>query len=199
MLLATFFVVPALGQVPFQFPNINASPNSFLDDDCSASGCNLADSFDCWEVSNVSETMSGLSPKLPIFKCTFKGCFKNRTSIICTGGYFCYCSDYIIKQGNDFKQISTEKEFASIFAPVETPDEAIAFAVALTGSFPKYDTNVPQDYNAVATSIEPTHVDKMNDTFKVHLFAHYEYGCGTNMAVEPIHIMPSIILSPEMG
>lgn len=181
MLLATLLVVPALGQVPFQFPNTNASSNPFLDDDCSASGCEIADNFDCWQVSNVSETMDGLSPKLPIFECIFKGKINNtRPSIIRTGSYLPFYKSYIVKQGSDFRQISTKKEFGSLFAPVETPDEAIAFAVALTHSFPIYDTNPPESYYPVSSSIQSTNAEEIDGVFKVHLFDQVRCNCGTH-------------------
>lgn len=180
LLLGTLFIVPALGQVPFQFPNINNSSNSFFGDDCSASGCGLADSFDCWKVTNVSGTMSGLSPKLPIFECIFKGNENNtRPSIIRTGSYLPFYRNYIVKQGSDFKQISTEKEFVSLFAPVETPDEAIAFAIALTRSFPLYDTRPPDGYYPVSSSLQQTHAEEIDGMFKVHLFDQERCGCGS--------------------
>jgi hypothetical protein len=77
---------------------------------------------------------------------------------------------YIAKQGEEFKLISSKEEFLSIFAPVETKEEAVAFSVALTGSLPRYYTSVPEDYFPVTSFIGPTYAEETEGGYKVHLF-----------------------------
>jgi hypothetical protein len=67
-----------------------------------------------------------------------------------------------------------------VFAPVETKEEALSFAVALTGSFPKYDASVPEGYFPVAPPIISTYMEETNGGFKIHLFDYDICGCGSH-------------------
>jgi len=87
---------------------------------------------------------------------------------------------YIAKQGEEFKLIESIEDFRSIFAPVETKEEALAFAVALTSSLPRYDTSVPEDYFPVSSSITPTYAKETEGGYMVHLFDSEICGCGSH-------------------
>jgi hypothetical protein len=88
---------------------------------------------------------------------------------------------FIAMQNGEFKQIRTKEEFLSVvFAPVETKEEALSFAVALTGSFPKYDASVSEGYFPVASPIISTYMEETNGSFKIHLFDYDICGCGSH-------------------
>ncbi|HPT20151.1 MAG TPA: hypothetical protein PLJ25_08800, partial [Methanothrix sp.] len=87
---------------------------------------------------------------------------------------------YVVKQGEDFKLIESAEDFKSEFAPVETKEEALAFAVALTSSLSRYDTSAPEGYFSVSSAITPTYANETEKGYLVHLFDSELCGCGTH-------------------
>jgi hypothetical protein len=137
--------------------------------------------FGCMRISNASSALESLSPPLPLVECLFLSKDDNsQDGIVREGCMMPLFRRYIAKQGEEFKLISSKEEFRSIFAPVETKEEALAFAVALSGSSPSYDTSVPEDYFPVASSIIPTYAKETEGGYQVHLFEKEICGCGTH-------------------
>ncbi len=171
--------------------NLSSNSSAFADAGCSfddgyadCSRAGLDKRFGCSSMRNASNDLGGLSPKLPIIECLIRADdFASGTDkgIVSVGCMITFYRSYIIEQDGRFKSISTKEEFRSQFAPVETPEEALSFAVALTDSFSKYDTSIPEGYFPVVKHIEPTYVeDEKNGTYKVHLFTEEYCGCGTH-------------------
>jgi len=137
--------------------------------------------FGCMQISNASNALDNLSPKLPVVECLFLSeDYHYEVGIVREGCMMPAYRRYIAKQGEEFKLISSKEEFLSVFAPVETKEEALAFAVALTGSLPRYDTSVPEGYFPVTSSIEPTYAEESEGGYKVHLFDSEFCGCGSH-------------------
>lgn len=94
-------------------------------------------------------------------------------------------SNYIILTDKGFKVIRNQEEFKQFFAPVETPEEALSFAVALTGSLPMYEIKVPKKDRYMFVKIftpviETTHIKEIPEGFKVRLFDRTGY-CGRSV------------------
>jgi len=168
--------------------SINIDSNAFIDSGCFADGYGLDCSslgldqrFGCMQISNASSALENLSPLLPVVECLFLGKdYSSQDGIVREGCMMPLFRRYIAKQGDEFKLISSKEEFLSIFAPVETKEEALAFAVALTSSLPRYDTSVPEGYFSAASSIEPTYAEETEGGYKVHLFDSELCGCGSH-------------------
>ncbi len=191
---------PAPAQVTFLDPmaeggnrtvpsNLSIDSSAFADAGCSfddgyadCSRAGLDKRFGCSSIRNASNDLGGLSPKLPMAECLIRGKdFESGSDkgIVSIGCMITFYRRYIIEQDGRFKSISTKEEFRSQFAPVETPEEALSFAVALTDSFSKYDTSIPEGYFPVVKHIELSYVeDEKNGTYKVHLFQEEYCGCG---------------------
>jgi hypothetical protein len=60
---------------------------------------------------------------------------------------------------------------------VDSIDEALAFAVALTGFQPKHDSEVPAGYVRMADEIKTTSVESVDGGFMVRLFGYHCEGC----------------------
>ena len=135
----------------------------------------------CSQIFNISEALGGLSPKLPMAECLAPIEDENlEEGIVREGCLLPVYRRYIVKQDGEFKLIRTKAEFRSLYAPVQTPQEALSFAVALTDSFPRYDTSPPEDYFPVVASIEPSHAEEKDGAFSVHLFNRPICGCGSH-------------------
>ena len=73
-----------------------------------------------------------------------------------------------------------DADVPEIYRHVETKEEALSFAVALTSSFPKYDASAPEGYFPVASPIEPTYMEETDEGFEVRLFDYEVCGCGSH-------------------
>jgi hypothetical protein len=137
--------------------------------------------FGCMQTSNASSALENLSPQLPLVECLFLSKdYNSEEGIVREGCMMPLFRRYIAKQGEELMLISSREEFLSIFAPVETKEEALAFAVALTRSLPRYDTSVPEGYFPVASSITPTYEKETEEGYLVHLFDSELCGCGSH-------------------
>ncbi|MBN1234939.1 MAG: hypothetical protein JW999_02695 [Methanotrichaceae archaeon] len=162
--------------------------NAFMDAGCFAedyglncSSLGLVERFGCMQIYNASSSLDNLSPRLPIVECLILSAdYHSQEGIVREGCMMPVYRRYIALQGEDFRLISSKEEFLSLFAPVETKEEALAFAVALTSSLPRYDNTVPKDYFPVKPSIRPTYVEETTEGFKVHLFDSELCGCGSH-------------------
>jgi hypothetical protein len=111
----------------------------------------------------------------------------------CEGGHFYrICEDrfctgfrYVVVQDGQFVLIRNEDEFRNIFAPVETADEALSYALAVTGLSAYYGLERQTGYEYFVEVVEDTHVDEMgSDGYRVHLFREEGDGWGLTYAVE---------------
>jgi hypothetical protein len=173
-----------------------AESSAFIDAGClfdgyslNCSSLGLGQRFGCMQIYNASTALRSLSPRLPVVECLFlsedfHSQDDSEEGIIREGCMMPAYRRYIIKQGEEFILIRTKEEFLSIFAPVETKEEALAFAVALTSSSPRYDDSVPEGYFAVASSMEhplnSAYLEETPEGFRVRLFDSEICGCGTH-------------------
>jgi hypothetical protein len=168
--------------------DIRNDSNAFIDAGCLAEdfslNCDnlgLDQRFSCMQIINASSALENLSPQLPIVECLhLSEEYNSQKGIVREGCMMPLFRKYIIMQDDEFKLIESIEDFRSIFAPVETKDEALAFAVALTSSLPRYDTSVPEGYYQVSSSIRPTYAKETEGGYLVHLFESELCGCGSH-------------------
>jgi len=96
---------------------------------------------------------------------------------------------YVIFQNGKY-QLAKEAEFRSVFAPIESADEALSYALAVTEFFPDYDVEI-SPYNVyLVETIEETHVEEMPAGYLVHLFDS-DHRCGC--ALHPIYAVDVLV------
>jgi hypothetical protein len=147
---------------------------------CSSIG--LEERFSC-ESIQVPNDLGGLSPKVPIVECN--ALVENWTDeetagIVREGCLQPIYRKYLIIEDGEYRLIGTKDEFINFFAPVESPEEALAFAVALTNSHANYNITIPEDYTTFVSKIRTTYVEKTDAGFNVHLFLSQICGCGNH-------------------
>lgn len=147
--------------------------------DCSSTG--LDERFSCKEMW-VPSDLGGLSPKVQIVKCNVM--VENWTSetewIVREGCLLPLYRKYIVFSDGEYKLIGSKREFVDFFAPVESPEEALAFALALTRAYPDYDPIVPGNYKVFVPEVRSTYVEKKGEDYRVHLFDMEVCGCGSH-------------------
>jgi hypothetical protein len=141
-----------------------------------------------WRIQ-ISDMYGGLEPSYPIAVCQ-KEWPSGAQCLRESGGIIHICEQVIVYLDGTFQLIRTREELRDLFAPIESADEALSYALLATGYSVKY---APGDYRlAVPGSCDPGHrwyryyVDTLEDThvvevesgYQVHLFDSQEFGCA---------------------
>ena len=74
-----------------------------------------------------------------------------------------------------------KSEFRQIFAPVESTDEALGYAMALTALSARFDINPDAEVDYLVDVVEETHAAETPQGYLVYLFDwDHKMGCGTH-------------------
>jgi hypothetical protein len=146
--------------------------------------------FACDEIMTPPAQSAGLKPLFPFVQCIKRVRLERKK----VSGEMKEFGDYIRTIGdpdrvgllrfifwdNGFHLIKTQEEFKKTFSPIESEDEAVSYAVTLTGDEALYNIKVPKRENVFVDEIEDTHVLRTENGYVVNLFRHFLYGCGTH-------------------
>jgi len=94
---------------------------------------------------------------------------------------------YVIWRDGAFQLVRSPAEFQNVFAPVSSADEALSYALALTGRSPYFGIQLRPGYRYLVNGLEDTHVAQAGQgDYLVHLFSYQVCGCGphTTSAVD---------------
>ena len=83
---------------------------------------------------------------------------------------------YLLFKDGQYRLIANQSELQVLFAPVDSANEALAFALVATDLAAKFRLDhAGSEY--YAETIEGTHVDETPEGYVVHLFANLERRC----------------------
>ena len=145
---------------------------------CGTPSTAKGDGITCGEYSQPNDLLGGLSPKTPITTCDALGRGLEGKGIYRSGCRIATWRRYVVADGKKLELIDTKEAFVKRFAPVETPAEALAFAVALTDSKALFKIELPKNAELFLKTIDPTSVTPVADGFKVRLYGYQFCGCG---------------------
>jgi len=143
----------------------------------------------CDEIQEPSSLMGGLNPSYPIAVCRVRD-KPNQTNAemqaeIEKGLYFYYIGGvfssyirYVIVQDGEFHLIKSEDEFRNIYAPIEMPEEALSYVLAVKKLSAYYSLAYEPDYKYEMGTLEDTYVAAVPNGYKLHLFYYELFGCG---------------------
>jgi hypothetical protein len=141
-----------------------------------AAGCNT--------ITNLP-LLGGLSPNYPIALCTLE---INREfafvelppneCLYADGFMATFCNRYIIYKDGNFHLIKSMDEFRTIFAPVDTSNEALAFVLADGQYIAQYNQTKQHDVVYSVSKLEDTFVETILDGYIVHAFFTAPFGCA---------------------
>ena len=80
---------------------------------------------------------------------------------------------YILQDGDDYRLISTLEEMQDLWQPIETPEEALTYAVLMTGLSATHHFAAQPELIYFKDPLEGTRVTLENDHYLINLF-HYE-------------------------
>ena len=148
----------------------------------------LAD-FGCNDILIPSDLMGGLEPAYPIAICQidlFAGAqTPNIESEIERGEFITHLGGlsrsyirYVVFQNGEYRLIKTEDEFRNVYAPIESPEEALSYVLAVTRYSAAYGMEYDPSMEYEVGTLEDTHVTAASDGYTLHLYYHQFYGCG---------------------
>jgi hypothetical protein len=126
----------------------------------------------------VDDALGGLLPRAAIAECNAVGRDGAATGIVRLGCRLPLQRRYLVSTRAGFELIDTRATFMDQFGPVTNSAEALGFAVALTMAEPKYEIELEENEEFLASFIETTHVRRTSNGFSVHLFDMEFCGCG---------------------
>jgi len=122
----------------------------------------------------------GFSPRYPMILLEGVGLqylFATKGSLKHGEGMIPVCYEIMIKKEDKYLIISNENELKKIYAPVETPEEAISFVCALTHSKPLYNFDLSIRNKYYKKVLNKTFVSKLDNDYVVRLYHFETFGC----------------------
>ncbi|RIJ37423.1 hypothetical protein [Pontibacter oryzae] len=134
-----------------------------------------------FDVRKAPDYLGGLKPTHS-FAYTFALCDKSEychDSKWANKGMMCGCKNIVIEDSVEFKFISSRSQFKEIFAPVETREEALSYAIVMSGYYPVFNKSYFKDgYRYFNSKPRTTVVQEVDGYYLVQLFDYKAFGCG---------------------
>lgn len=172
---------------PFEAAGCEASQYSASCLDCEP-GSALA-KLGCDRICEPDSELGALTPAYPIAECTYypEDSREPPDYLRCGGGLRPACERFLVWKDGAFEPVTSADDFRTLFAPVETPEEALAFAMALSGHSARYGIQFDPEYEYYVGELEDTHVDTDGSGFRVHLYLYRWLGCGPHETYAILH------------
>ncbi|RKZ62706.1 MAG: hypothetical protein DRR08_05305 [Candidatus Parabeggiatoa sp. nov. 2] len=87
---------------------------------------------------------------------------------------------YVILQDGQFQLIKNIDELQKMFAPIESPQEALSYVLMATPFSAHTGQKINPAYRYYTDVIEDTHVVATKDGFEILLYTYRNFGCGSH-------------------
>jgi len=145
--------------------------------------------LDCDNILEPPSLFGGLDPSYPIAICQVDLIYGNSNdetkAEIDAGEYFYYAGGlsgkyirYAIFRNDEFLLLKSEKEFRDAYAPIESPEEALSYVLAVTNLSAYYGIVLDPASEYVVDTIEGTFVTTTSDGYDLLLYSYAAFGCG---------------------
>ena len=133
-------------------------------------------SLDCYAISEPDALIGALDPAYPMVACS-------TTTEVDRGLYRIGCMmpgvmRYVVYREGKFQSIGSREEFQALYAPITSENEALSYAIALTGDEAKYGLDASAGYRIFMSELEDTHVVKVDNGYQINLYEYSLCGCG---------------------
>ena len=177
--------VPARTVNVIVYPQLNWSLGAqrFRDTGCAGKlpeSCGELIALGCDETSLPHFYIGGLQPPDAVMECIHEsGEPPNRDYFRQPQGMDTRLRSFAVRQDGRYRLIIRKSEFQAIFAPVESAEEAISFAMALSSFSARFDLKADAQVKYLVDVIQETHAEQTPEGYLVYLFdTDREMGCG---------------------
>jgi len=170
-----------------EYPPLDWAINSQGFEDLGCEGelpesCSELIALGCAEIRSPRFYQAGLQPPYPVMECIHEGddppdspYFKQ------PAGLDTRYRTYVIYQDGVYRVLIKKSEFREIYAPIESAEEALGYAMAMTSLSARYDIDPDDPVEYLVPVIAETHVEDTPDGYLVHLFDwDHMMGCDTH-------------------
>ncbi len=88
---------------------------------------------------------------------------------------------YLVYVEDEIRLVDSVEGMAELFAPIDNEDEALSYAMAVTGLSAFYDLDNQWTYKRLVNSLEETYSKYDGEKYTVHLFNTFLCGCGPHI------------------
>ncbi|NPV87821.1 MAG: hypothetical protein HPY45_17625 [Anaerolineae bacterium] len=139
----------------------------------------------CDAITTPGFYLGGLQPPYPLVECIHtSGTPPDKDHFRQPGGLDQSYRSFAVFQNGTYRLIIKKSEFRELFAPVESADEAISYATAMTSLEARYDFDPSAPVEYLVKVLEETHAEETPDGYLVLLFdiSGGKMGCGPHTA-----------------
>lgn len=166
-------------------PDWAVNAQGFTDTGCIGKlpeSCTALVALGCDEIRLPRFPLGGLRPPYGVMECIHgRSELPDREYFRQPPGLDMRYRSYVIFQDGKYRLLIKKSEFKKVFAPIESTDEAISYAMAITSLEARYDIDPNADVEYLVDVIEETHAEETSDGYIVHLFdSDRRMGCDTH-------------------
>ena len=88
---------------------------------------------------------------------------------------------YLVRVENETILVDSVESLAHLYAPIDSSEEALSYAIATTGYSALFDIDAIKKPRFHTNPVEETFVQEIEDGYVVHLFNTYLCGCGPHI------------------
>ncbi len=136
----------------------------------------------CEQIRPPGELLGALRPVYPMRLCLV---LRNAGQQLDEGEYVyregCLTSEYVryvIQKDGEFVMLKSLADLQQTYAPIETEDEALSYALAATGLGVRYGMTAQRALRYFVDQLEDTNVQPAAEGYQVRLFDYKLCGCG---------------------
>lgn len=136
----------------------------------------------CEQIRPPGELLGALQPAYPMRLCLV---LRNASQRLDKGEYVyregCLMSEYVryvIQKDGELAVLKSLADLQQTYAPIETENEALSYALAATGLGVRYGMTAQRDLRYFVDQLEDTNVRSVPEGYQVRLFDYKLCGCG---------------------
>lgn len=136
----------------------------------------------CDQIRPPGNLLGGLDPAYPLNVCLITRTpdeQPDESEYLYSDG--CLLRDYVryvIWRQGEFRLLKSLADLQQVYAPIESEEEALSYALAATGLGVRYGLEAPRGYRYFVDELEDTHVAATEAGYLVHLYGYRLCGCG---------------------
>ena len=144
--------------------------------------------MECDRLLPVPDELGGLTPSYPMAICRYEPIWRTGVTdpyhtpdteyFFDVGGPTPMLVRYVIYVNGEFQLIKNQDAFRAVFAPVDSPEEALSFALAFKDVYTMYNLEYSLKYRYEVRTLEESYVETTSDGYIVHAFDYQFFGCG---------------------